>query len=391
MEDMIRMTKTGQKRLKILELVIAGSITLAEAGEKMGISYRQAIRIMKKYRIKGDEALNHGLIGRKSNNRKNEGLRNFVIEKYKTRYPDFGPTLASEKLYEEFGIEVNHETLRLWLIEEGSWLKRRERAKHRRKRPRKECFGEMIQIDGSFHHWFEDDRQDCLMEFVDDATCRTLALFDTGETTYISLKVLYLWIEKYGIPESLYSDKKSVFYTERKTTLAEQLEGIEPMTEFGRVCSKLGIKIIYANSAQAKGRVERKHGVQQDRLVKELRLKGIKDIEMANKLLLETYLNKHNAKFSKPAAKDEDMHVKLLPNQDLRKLICFEILRKVDNSFVVRNDNHYYQLARESAKYVSPKNKVQFQIWLDGSIHIFHKDRELKFYEIDSKGNRVAA
>ena len=369
------MTKTGQKRLKILELVIAGSISLAGAGEKMGISYRQAIRIMKKYKTKGDESLNHGLIGKRSNNKKDGNLRLTVIEKYKVRYPDFGPTLASEKLYEEFGIEVNHETLRLWLIEEGIWLMKRERAKHRRKRSRKECFGEMIQIDGSFHPWFEDNRKDCLMEFVDDATGKTLALFDTGETTYISLKVLYLWIEKYGVPESIYSDKKTVFYTEREPTLAEQLQGIEPMTEFGRVCNKLGIKMIYANSAQAKGRVERKHGVQQDRLVKELRLKGIKDIEKANKFLLEEYLNKHNNKFSKPASKDEDMHVKLLPNQDLRKFICFEIVRVVDNSFVVRSNNHYYQLEKKCAKYVSPKNKVYIQNWLDGSIHIFYKDR----------------
>ena len=115
----------------------------------------------------------------------------------------------------------------------------------------------MIQIDGSIHPWFEDERRDCLMEFVDDATGKTIALFDTGETTEVSFKVLYLWIEKYGIPDSIYSDKKSVFYTDREPTVAEQLAGIEPMTEFGRVCKKLGITMIYANSAQAKGRVER--------------------------------------------------------------------------------------------------------------------------------------
>jgi len=391
MQEMIQMTQKAQKRSKILELVVAGYLTLSEASQKMDISYRQSIRLMQRYKKEGDTELNHRLIGRPSNNKKDESFKQLCLNLYQTKYYDFGPTFASEKLQEEHSLGVDAETLRLWLIKAGLWSQKRERAKHRRKRPRKKCFGEMLQIDGSIHHWFEDDRQDCLMEFVDDATGTTMALFDHGETTIITMKVLYKWIEKYGIPLSIYSDYKSVFYTDREPTLEEQLAGIEPVTEFGRVCQLLGIEMIFAKSAQAKGRVERKHAVQQDRLVKEMRLKGIKDTDSANEYLEKEYLDKHNQKFAIKPQSEENAHVQLLPEQNLKRIICFSDIRSVGRNYIARFENHYFQLTHGTAETVSPGNKVEVQTWLDDTIHILFKNIELSFYEVDANGNRAVA
>lgn len=391
MEGKIRMTMRGQRRAKIMEMVEQKKVSLKEAAKILKLSYRQALRIRDKYSHNGDAAMNHGLIGQTGNNRKPDEFRERVIGIYKERFWDFGPTFASEKFGEMYEIQINPETLRRWLKEAGVWKRKRKRAAHRRKRERKHCFGEMIQIDGSIHKWYEDEREVCLMEFIDDATGKTLCLFDKGETTDVALRVLYEWITKYGIPCSIYADQKSVFYTDREPTIAEQLAGKKALTRFGKACDKLGIQIDYAYSAQAKGRVERVHGIQQDRLVKEMRLRGIKDNQSANCFLKETYWEKHNDRFQKEPVDSNDLHVRLRPDQNLNDYICIQDQRTVDNNFVIRYDNRFFQLRKECAEWVHPGSKVEVRKWLDRSIHIYAQDRELKFYEIDKNGKRVAA
>jgi hypothetical protein len=211
--------------------------------------------------------------------------------------------LAAEKLKEVEGIAVGTSTVRRWLLEEGLWQPRKRRSTYRSRRERRACFGELVQFDGSHHRWFEGRRPSCcLLTMIDDATNRRLAVFFEEETTAGAMGVLSLWIKTYGIPQALYCDRKNAFVLSREPTDAELLAGItEPKSHFGRACEKLGVQVIPANSPQAKGRVERNHGLDQDRLVKDLRLAGISTIEEANRFVHETYLSRMNDKFSRPA------------------------------------------------------------------------------------------
>ena len=306
----------GQKELlrgKVMELVRRGELSIKAASRELKISYRQGKRIYAAYKREGDQALIHGNVGKKSNRRIGEAVREKAVEVYREKYLDFGPTLAAEKLREVEGIGVGISTLRRWLLGEGLWQSRRQRSVYRSRRERRACFGELVEFDGSHHRWFEGRGPSCcLITMIDDATNRRLALFFEGETTAGAMRVLSLWIRKYGIPQGLYCDKKNAFVLTREPTDSELLSGItEPKSHFGRACEKLGVEVIPANSPQAKGRVERNHGVDQDRLVKELRLAGISRIEEANRFLLETYLPRRNQKFSRPAFDPADAHVPL--------------------------------------------------------------------------------
>jgi len=382
MERMIEMTPKAQKRAKVMEMVKLKKFSQHQASELLNITTRQVKRIYRKYLEDGDIALNHGLIGKKGNHRTDDSVKKTVLKLYRNRYPDFGPTFAAEKMAEEFGLTINHETLRLWLKKEGDWTKHRKRATHRSRRTRRSCFGEMLQMDGSIHDWFGNRTEVCLMDTVDDATGKAYGLFDTGETTNVAMKVLYDWIKKYGIPQSIYSDRKSLFYTEREPTLQEQLDGVEPLTEFGKVCNDLGIGMIFAYSPQAKGRVERRNGVLQDRLIKEMGLRGIKDIDTANKFLKKEYWNKFNVKFEKPAASDENAHVPLLPSQNINELICYTYYRTLTNDYVVRNKNRFFQVEKRNKVWVYPRNRIQIKEWLDKSVHLYYNGHELKYREI---------
>lgn len=384
--EKIRMTKKGQKRVKLMELVIAGTITLKEAGDRMGVTERQAQRIKRSYIEKGDESLNHGLIGKGGNHRIELTMKNTVISIYQERYNDFGPKLASEMLEEEFSIKINAETLRRWLKREGLWISRKK-SKHMRRRKRKAQFGMMLQMDGSIHDWLENGTKICLQNCIDDATGKSFGLFDTGETSEIALKVLYYWIKKYGIPQTLYTDYKTVYYTDREPTIEEQKAGIIPLTAFGKVCYKLGIHIIYASSPQAKGRVERSNGVLQDRLIKIMRLKEITNIESANEFLINEFWDSHNAKFERISDSSKDAHVPLLPNQNLDEIINFEDERIITNDFVVRWNNRYFQLLKKQDVALYPRLKVIMQLWLDHSIHIRYKGTELFYKELFEKDN----
>ena len=375
------MSQRERSRLVMMARVREEAMTIKEASEVIGVSYRQSRRIYKRYREEGDKGVIHRNRGRPSNRGKACKVKEAVLRLYREQYWDFGPTLAAEKLGERDEYEVDHETLRRWLLVAGLWKRQRKRAKHRQQRERKPHFGELVQMDGSHHKWFEErGKEECLMDMVDDATGKTLALISEEETTRAAMKVLWAWVERYGIPRALYVDWKNVYVTQREATLEEQLAGELPLTQFGRACQKLGIEIITASSPQAKGRVERKHGVYQDRWVKELRLEGIRDIEGANQHLCG-FTDGINAKFAVEPRGSADFHRPMPENMDLRGVFCREETRTVGNDWVVRYNNRFFQIVSQS-NLPPAKRRIMVQEHLDGSIHMLYRDRDVLFTEI---------
>jgi len=375
------MSQRERSRLVMMARVREEAMTIKEASEVIGVSYRQSRRIYKRYREEGDKGVIHRNRGRPSNRGKDCKIKEAVLRLYREQYWDFGPTLAAEKLGERDEYEVDHETLRRWLLVAGLWKRQRKRAKHRQQRERKSHFGELVQMDGSHHKWFEErGEEECLMDMVDDATGKTLALISEEETTRAAMKVLWAWVERYGIPRALYVDWKNVYVTQREATLEEQLAGELPLTQFGRACQKLGIEIITASSPQAKGRVERKHGVYQDRWVKELRLEGIRDIEGANQHLCG-FTDGINAEFAVEPRSSADFHRPMPEDMDLRGVFCREETRTVGNDWVVRYNNRFFQIVSQS-NLPPAKRRVMVQEHLDGSIHMVYRDRDVLFTEI---------
>ncbi len=307
-------------------------------------------------------------------------MKEAVLSVYQERYWGFGPTPAAEKAERE-GYQVGRETLRRWLKDAGLWERHRKRSKHRTRRERKAHFGELIQMDGSHHHWFSGHKgKSCLMDMVDDATGITLALMRREETTKAAMEVLWSWIEKYGVPRSLYVDRKTVYITGSEPTLEEQLAGEELLTQFDKACRKLGIEIVAASSPQAEGRVERKHGVYQDRLVKELRLEGIQDIPAAN-AFLTGYVGTLNGKLAVEPGSPTDFHQPVPEGLDLRNMFCPEETRVISNDWVVGYKNRFLQIVAQS-KLPPARNKVTVQEHLDGSIHLLYRGTEIRFTEI---------
>ena len=376
---------------KMLEMVRLRQLKLKEASVVMRMSYRQAKRLYAAYKKKGDAGLIHGNYGKPSNNRTEQRLRTKVVKVYRERYPDFGPTFAAEKLSEEQGIRISVSVLRRLLIETGDWQGARRAKEYRSRRERKECFGELVQFDGSHHKWFEDRGPSCcLITMIDDATNTRISRFFEQETLVGAMQVFSLWIQTYGIPQALYCDKKNAFVLTREATDAELLAGIsEPMSHFGRACHKLGVAVIAANSPQAKGRVERNHGVDQDRLIKELRLAGICGIAEANEFLEKKYLPKMNKKFSRPAAHPKDGHVPL-GKIDLNETLCLEHYRVVANNYVIRFENRLFQILKPNKILPRPKDQVTVRVRLDGSISIIWKKTELLVEELmHSKDQKI--
>src|SRR5262245_34036268 len=254
--DVIRMSRKERERLEVFGRVKRGELSLVKGGELLGVSYRQVLRLYHRYREDGSSGLAHRSRGRLSNRAKPCALKQAVLARYQERYADFGPTLAAEHLDRD-GHAVDHETLRRWLIAEGLWQKRRRRRVHRRWRARKEYLGEMLQMDGSEHDWFEGRRgRAVLMVLIDDATSRTSARFYESETTAAAFDVFGRYVRRHGLPRSLYVDRDSIYHTTRDATAEETLEQIGPETQFSRAMRQLGVRLICARSPQAKGRVE---------------------------------------------------------------------------------------------------------------------------------------
>ena len=375
------MSRKERNRLEVLGWKEHSGISLVKAAEAMGVSYRQAKRIWKRYKADKGAGLVHLGRGKKPNCGYGVEVKEQVLRAYEERYRGFGPTLASEKLEEEDGIRVDHETLRRWLISGGMWERQRKPRKHRQRRERKPCFGDLIQMDGSHHEWFEGrGPKSCLLSMVDDATGITMAMMAEEETTESAMLLLKEWIMTYGMPVALYTDRKNVYIVDRARTEEEVMTGKEPLSAFGKVCKKLGIRIIAARSPQAKGRVERKHGVYQDRWVKELRIKGVDDLAGANRLL-GSFTGRLNEKFAKDPASEEDHHRPMDPDASLADIFCWEETRVLRNDWTVRYDKRIYQVIRQSP--LPPaKQRITILRRMDGSLWMEYRGQSIQFKEL---------
>jgi len=383
------MSEEEIRRAGVLSRVKAGELKLVEAVGWLKRSYRQVKRMWRRYQEQGASGLVHGNAGQRSHHAQGEEFRQRVLELVRAHYggePEarFGPTLAAEQLEEDHGVKVNAETLRRWMLAEGLWSRERKRRPYRQRRPRKGHFGELVQLDGSFHHWLEErGERGCLISLVDDATGVTLSRFAREETTWAVAEVVRAWVERYGIPRAIYADWKNVY--QHEPTARQQQDGEAPVSQFGRMCAQLGIELIGANSPQAKGRVERNHGTHQDRLIKKMRLRKVCCYEEANRYLEEVYLPQHNAHYAVEPAEPVDFHDAVPKSLKLDEVFCLEEERTVSNDWVVRYKNRQLQIEAGSAKHVSAGEKVLVREKRDGSLELVHRRQRLQWEEFDGK------
>jgi transposase len=373
------------KRAGVLARVAAGTLRLRSAAELMAVSYRQAKRLYARYRAEGAPGLKHRSAGRGSNAARATAERVHVLALVREKYSGavderFGPTLAAEHLASEDGIRVHHDTLRRWMLAAGLWSRARKRSPHRQRRERKAHLGELVQLDGSFHPWFEDrGPHSCLLTMVDDATGQSLGQFGAQETIWAAVGVLRLWIAQFGVPRALYTDWKNVYV--RVPNADERASGAPALTQFGRMCAALDITIIPASSPQAKGRIERHHGTHQDRLVKKLRRRGIQDVATANAFLMTDYWAEHNARFAQAPASSEDYHGRAPSATGLARVFRLETARTVANDWVVRYRNRCFQLQRQS-HHPPARSRVQLLESESGTIEIRYRGRVMRWIEI---------
>ena len=387
MEEIVGLSTKERARLVELEQVKAGRQTVVAASERLSISVRQCKRIWKRYRGEGAKGLVHRSRGRPSNRKLDAESKKRSLELCRTRLLGFGPTLAAEKLLEA-GLKVSHETLRRWLIFEGIWKRKKRRGPHRKWRPPKEHFGELVQMDGSFHDWLETGEKACLIDMVDDGTSFMDGRFFEQETTEGAMRVLWGWIELYGIPRALYTDHKNLYVINREPTKDEQLADEPALSAFGKACHRLGIQIIPAASPQAKGRIERRHGVLQDRLVKEMRLRGIKDLATANGFLKSEFLKSFNGKFGHSAMSKVNYHRPVPAGTKLRDVFVFEEQRTVQNDWTVAWDSRFFQITGPRTHLPRKRERVVVRRRLDGSRVLLHGGRDLEFHEIQQRTHR---
>ena len=367
--ETLAMSKKERRRLELFSRVREGEVTLVKASELLRLSYRQAKRLYGRYRSEGDGGLVHRLRGRISNRGVDPGKKARVLELYREKYADFGPTLACEYLAKVDQEQVGVETLRQWLIEDDLWGPGRRRPVHRKWRERKGHFGEMVQLDGSHHNWFEGRREKAvLMVLIDDATNRTYARLFEGETTEASFETFRRYVGRYGLPRSVYADQASIYRTTRDATVDENLADKPPETQFGRAMKELDVELILAHSPQAKGRVERRNAVFQDRLVKALRLKEISDLDGVNAFLEEEFLADMNEKFNVPPRERSDLHRRVPRRVKLVRVLSFQEERVVQNDWTIRWRNRWFQLTEENRKLALVKRKLTVCEQLDGTI-----------------------
>lgn len=372
------MSAQDRERMKIMAGVAEAEVTLIAAAGLIGVSYRQSKRIWRRYQDEGDAGLVHRLRGKPSARRKPSALREQVLALCaEPRYAGFGPTLMAEQLWKA-KLVVDHETLRRWRIAKGNHTVRQRKQQHRDWREPKPCFGEMVQMDGSQHDWFEGRGPKCvLMVMVDDATNRMYCQFFEAETTRASYDVLEGWIRKHGLPLSLYVDRDSIYRCDGQPSIAEQLAGKPPQTQFGRAMAALGIKLILAYSPQAKGRVERMNGTLQDRLVKEMRLAGVKDIEGANRFLSGKYLRGFNRQFERKAASELDAH-RAAPRQ-WQEVLSWEEERVVQGDWTVACEGKRYQLDQRHEVLRLVRRKVIVRTLRNGRVQLGYRGKQLKW------------
>ena len=375
------------KRVAVLARVKAGTLSVKAAAVLLDVGYRHAKRLVRRYRAHGAKGLQHGGTGRPSNHARPRAEREQILAVVRQKYSGplgerFGPTLAAEHLASEDGLDVHPDTLRRWMLAAGLWSRARRRSPYRQRRARKAHFGELIQLDGSFHLWYEARApRGCLMTLVDDATGRTLGRLGAQETIWAAVDVLRRWIDAYGVPHALYTDWKNVYV--RVPNAADQATGAVPLTQFGRMCAALDIRIIAASSPQAKGRVERNHGTRQDRLVKKLRRLGIVDAAAANTFLETTYLAEHNTRFAVAPASADDFHRRAPGRTVLDAVFQLEQTRVLSNDWVVQYNARLFQVLRQSG-HAPARSTVLVRENEAGALEIRYRGRRLRWTELEA-------
>lgn len=382
--DIITMRRKELRRLHVMQKVLDKEIKQREAAEMLGLSRRQVKRIVKRVREEGERGIIHRLRGRRSSNAIEEKKKVKVKGICKRKYEDFGPTLASEKLFEEEKIRISKETVRQWMIEEGLWVVKQKRRKHRRWRERKGYYGEMIQMDGSHHDWLEGrGAKMVLMGYIDDAKNKVYARFYEYEGKIPALDSFKRYVRKNGLPQSVYLDKHSTYKSQAKPTIEDELNNTGPESQFERALRELEVEILHANSPQAKGRIERLFKTFQDRLVKELRLYGAKTLEEANQCLDE-YLPKYNKKFMVEAREKGNLHRVVPRGLNLDEILCIKTEHPLRNDFTIVHDKKLYQVLDKTVA-----RRVEVQERVNGQMLIIFKGQRLKYKEIDTRPKKI--
>jgi len=372
----LRMSRKERDRLRVLDQLGRGELGQKQAAEILRLTTRQVRRLQRRHESEGDAGLVHRARGRASNRQIAPQVRERAQGLLATKYRDFGPTLAAEHLASDEGIVASRETVRQWMRELHLWGNRRQGRPHRRRRPRRACFGELVQMDTSTHDWFESRGASCvLITMIDDATGMKFMRFFPGDTTAANMEMIWRWIEAFGRPLALYTDWASHFKQPQKRGQKKPVA----MTQIERALGQLDIGLIAAHSPQAKGRVERSHATDQDRLIKELRLAAIDTIEKANRFLDKNYLPQINQRFAKPAANALDAH-RPLAGEDLAAIFSIQETRKVMNDYTVQIDGVAWQIERGELLGAVAQKTLTLERRLDRSMRLRLGDRYLAFH-----------
>ncbi|MFH1287489.1 MAG: ISNCY family transposase [bacterium] len=384
MKDIFKMSQKEINRLHIIRKAIDKRIGQREASEILELSERQIRRLVRRIKEESDKGIIHRSRGGDPHHAIAEGIRRKVLDLCRGRYSGFNPTFASEKLFEREKIKISHETLRQWFIAENIEYERRESRPHRMWRERRAHCGEMVQMDGSHHAWFEGRREPCvLMGYIDDADSHIYARFYEYEGTIPAMDSFKRYILKHGVPHAVYLDCHTTYKGGHKRTIEDELLNRESLSHFGKALRELDVRLIHARSPQAKGRVERLFKTLQDRLVKEMRLMGIDSIAEANKFLSK-YLLAFNKRFSVEALMPEDLHRSLSKSVDLDKIFSVKTVRVLRNDFTVIHGGRLYQVEeRTRAKEVTVEERI------NGSLFIMYKGRALRYRKIEKRPERI--
>jgi hypothetical protein len=384
-EDRVIMSVTELRRVSVIRQTMEKKLTQVKAGALLGLTPRHIRRLLARVAQAGDQGLAHRGRGKPSNRRIPEPVKAKALRLYAQRYGDFGPTLAAEKLAEHHGLTLSDETLRSWLLAQGVTHFRRRKRPHRAWRERKPHVGELVQLDGSHHDWFEGRGPRCvLLAYIDDANSRVFARFYAYEGTIPAMDSFRRYVTRYGIPLAVYADKHTTYQSPASPTVGEQLAGITPTSQFGRALGELGVELIAAHSPQAKGRVERLFKTVQDRLVKELRLAGIATIEAANRFL-EEWLPSYNRRFSVQPAQPADLHRPRPASRDLDRSLCIKTTRCLRRDWTVAHHGQLYQV-RTNVR----TTHVMVEERVDGTMRITHHGQPLAYHAIPARPERVA-
>jgi transposase len=388
MQEVITMSKQEANQIAIFEKLEEKKMKQVKASKLLGISTRQIRRKLKRYRKDGVSGLVHQGRGKPSNNQVDQKEIDRALNLIEKKYPDFGPTFAHEKLVENHGIKFSIETLRKAMIAHGIWKTKSQKKAHiHQMRERRSCEGELVQIDGSPHDWFEGrgDMGNCtLLVFVDDATSKLLHLeFVESESTWSYFGAMRRYLSNHGKPVALYSDKHGVFRVNTSKGGSSKTEDSNGLTQFGRAMKELDIEPICANTPQAKGRVERANLTLQDRLVKEMRLLNICSMEEGNAYLPE-FINIYNKKFGVVPKSKENTHRSLLKSDDLDQILTKQDTRVLSKNLTCQYDHLTYQIKSETARtdYKWRNTRVTIQESHDGSIKISYKGKLLSYTTI---------